>query len=256
MSQETVAEQKCDRRSLRSQRLLRQALAHEIEETGDLSSVTVAGLTDRAGLTRRTFYSHYKDIPDFIEQVEASILDEVGRHVLAISASTLDDLYRNIHELEPASGSVELLAYLKADGELIGALMGPGGDPAFIEKLLDLVRSRVRHRMQTGIFPDALGTFFDYYLDSVITSELGVIKRWFKTGLKESPQTMARIMTVIAFVRPGDLYGKPIDINVPEYGMKLLGMNSAQSVRSVLEILAAPQAPADVEYTNKGENHE
>lgn len=242
MSKEAVAEQKCDRRSLRSQRLLRQALAREIGATGDLSSVTVAGLTDCAGLTRRTFYSHYKDIPDFIEQVEASILDEVGRHVLAISASTLDDLYRNIHELEPASGSVELLSYLKKDGELIGALLGPGGDPAFIEKLLDLVRACVRHRMETGIFPDALGTFFDYYLDSVITSELGVIKRWFQTGLKEAPETMARIMTVIAFVRPGDLYGKPIDINVPEYGMKLLGKSAAWDLRSVLEVLAASNA--------------
>ena len=36
---------------------------------------------------------------------------------------------------------------------------------------------------------------------------------------------MARIMTVVAFVRPGDLYGRPIDINVPEYGMKLMGLN-------------------------------
>ena len=37
---------------------------------------------------------------------------------------------------------------------------------------------------------------------------------------------MARIMTVIAFVRPGDLYGQPIDINVPAYGMKLMGLNA------------------------------
>ena len=35
---------------------------------------------------------------------------------------------------------------------------------------------------------------------------------------------MARIMTVLAFVRPGDLYGQPIDINVAEYGMKLLNL--------------------------------
>ena len=38
---------------------------------------------------------------------------------------------------------------------------------------------------------------------------------------------MARIMTVVAFVRPGDLYGKPIDINVPAYGLKLMSMKAA-----------------------------
>ena len=52
----------------------------------------------------------------------------------------------------------------------------------------------------------------------------------FERGLAESPETMARIMTVIAFVRPGDLYGQPIDINVPEYGMKLLNLQLEDAV--------------------------
>ena len=41
---------------------------------------------------------------------------------------------------------------------------------------------------------------------------------------------MARIMTVIAFVRPGDLYGQPIDINVPAYGMKLMNLRLEDTV--------------------------
>ena len=66
--------EKCDRRSLRSQRALRQALASELAESGDLSRINVASLTERAGLTRRTFYSHYRDIPDFINQIEEGLL--------------------------------------------------------------------------------------------------------------------------------------------------------------------------------------
>lgn len=235
---------KRDRRSLRSQRMLRGALAEEIAETGDLSRVTVAGLADRAGLTRRTFYSHYKDIPDFIERVEETVLDEVRTHIDAIAAAHLEDLYAHIDAAEPATGSVELLGYLKENGELIGALLGPGGDPAFIEKLLDLARSVVSGRMQTGIFPDALGVFFDYYLSSVIASEVGIVKRWFQNGLVESPETMARIMTVVAFVRPGDLYGMPIDINVPAYGLKLMSMNAAAPAPAAPGSNGAAPAPA------------
>ena len=74
MSKEAVANKMRDRRSLSAPApAAAGAVAREIGATGDLSSVTVAGLTDCAGLTRRTFCSHYKDIPDFIEQVEASI---------------------------------------------------------------------------------------------------------------------------------------------------------------------------------------
>ena len=208
--------EKCDRRSLRSQRALRQALASELAESGDLSRINVASLTERAGLTRRTFYSHYRDIPD--------LLAEIRERIELITAAQLPDLYHNIDDLEPAPGSVELLRYLAANRDLIGALLGPGGDPAFIKKIIDTAREAVVPRAQTGILGLALGTFFDYYVTYVVSAEVGLIQRWFERGLTESPEAMARIMTVIAFVRPGDLYGQPIDINVPEYGLKLLNL--------------------------------
>lgn len=224
--QEAPASCKTDRRSQRSQRALRKALAEELERGEDIARVSVAALTERAGLTRRTFYSHYRDIPDFIEQIESGLLAEIRLLIRSISTATLPELYRNIDELEPAPGSVELLRYLADNRELIGALLGPTGDPAFIQKIIDLARDEVSERMQMGIFPGVLGAFFDYYLASVVTSEVGVVQRWFATGLRERPETMARIMTVIAFVRPGDLYGMPIDINVPAYGLKLMGLNA------------------------------
>ena len=214
---------KSDRRSLRSQRALRSALAEEITAGEDISRISVAALTERAGLTRRTFYSHYKDIPDFIEQVETR-LAEVRTLVRAMRA-TLPELYESIEHLEPAPGSVELLRYIADNRELIGALIGPGGDQAFIKKVIDMACAAVSDRMQTGIFPGALGAFFDYYLASVVASEVGVVQRWFDRDLAETPETMARIMTVIAFVRPGDLYGMPIDVNVAAYGLKLMGLN-------------------------------
>ncbi len=67
---ELDAAQSTDRRSVRTRSALRDALAAEIEETGDLSQVTVTAVSDRAGVTRRTFYSHYRDIADLVCQIE------------------------------------------------------------------------------------------------------------------------------------------------------------------------------------------
>ena len=131
---------KCDPRSLRSQTSLRDALVQQLGAGEDLSRITVASLTDCAGLTRRTFYSHYKDIPDFIQQVEDAIMDEIRVLVRNIGAATLPELYHSIDELEPAPGAVELLEYLAGNRDLIGSLLGPGGDPAFIKRLIDLAR--------------------------------------------------------------------------------------------------------------------
>lgn len=224
-AREVVEGCKLDRRSRRSQRLLFDALADELNAGCDLTRITVAALTDRAGLTRRTFYTHYRDIPDFVEQVERGVLEDIRSLILKMVATDLDALYAKIDALEPAPGSVELLEYLKQNGAIMGALLGSCGDPAFAQRIQAIARDAVSERLRTGIFPGALGAFFDYYLSYVVAAEMGMIQRWFERGLEDEPETVARLCTVVAFVRPGDLYGKPIDINVPEYGMKLFNLH-------------------------------
>ena len=75
-----------DRRSVRTRRALRQALAEEICSTGDLSRVTVTAVTERAGVTRRTFYSHFRDIPDLVRQIEDETLEELDGRAVALMA--------------------------------------------------------------------------------------------------------------------------------------------------------------------------
>ena len=167
-----------------------------------LSRINVASLTERAGLTRRTFYSHYRDIPDFINQIEDGLLAEIRERIELITAAQLPDLYHNIDELEPAPGSVELLRYLAANRDLIGALLGPGGDQAFIKGSSTPLVEAVVPRAQTAFWAWRWARSFDYYVTYVVSAEVGMIQRWFERGLTESPEAMARIMTVIAFGAP------------------------------------------------------
>ena len=207
-----------DRRTLRTRCALRDALAAEIRAAGGLDRVAVTALAERADVTRRTFYSHYKDIPDLVEQCESELLEGLALHIRAIAATSLDALYRCLRRLEPCPGSVELLSYIQANGDFMGALLGPGGDPRFAEKIKDLARATVNDRALHGIDARALGPFFDYYVTFAISAEVGVIQKWLVDGMRESPELMARALTILTFVRPGDLYGKPIDLDVPLYG--------------------------------------
>ncbi|MCH3943884.1 MAG: TetR family transcriptional regulator C-terminal domain-containing protein [Atopobiaceae bacterium] len=227
----TAAPPRLDPRTLRSRRALREALAAEIEATGDLSRVTVTAVTDRAGLTRRTFYSHYRDIADLVAQTEEETLGDLRGLVTAISNINLEDLYHTIDCLEPCPGAVEFLEYFKSNGSYLRALLGDGGDPAFIEKIKALAHEVIGIRALTGIDVRALGSFFDYYITFAISAEAGVLTRWLAGGMRESTQVMARIMTVLMFVRPGDLYGNPIDLNIPAYGLAL--MNNAEEYKDV-----------------------
>lgn len=211
--------EKTDRRIVRTKRALRDALADEIRAAGGLDRVAVTSLTDRAGVTRRTFYSHYKDIPDLVSQSEDELLRGIDEHIAAISGVTLDELYDGFGRLEPCPGSVELLEYIKENASFMSALLGPGGDPDFAEKIKRLARDAVRERALHGIDAGALGPFFDYYVTFAVSAEIGVVQRWLEGGLHEDSQLMARVMTVLMFVRPGDLYGKPVNLDMSLCGL-------------------------------------
>ena len=54
-----------------------------------------------------------------------------------------------------------------------------------------------------------------HYLTFVISAEVGVLVRWLSTGMREPVGIVARMMTAMLFVRPGDLYGRPIGFDIP-----------------------------------------
>ena len=217
---------RADRRCIRSRSQLRDALAAEIQATGDLSRVTVTAVTERAGLTRRTFYSHFRDIPDLVDAVEREALDDIRGLVENISSSHLDELTAALASLEAAPGTVELLSYFRDNASHLTALLSKGGDPAFVEKIKDVCRETVVSRALDGIDSRALGPFFDYYLAFAVSAEAGVLTRWLTGGMREDVRTMALIMTSLMFVRPGDLYGKSIDFNVPAYALALMQLKN------------------------------
>ena len=64
--------------------------------------------------------------------------------------------------------------------------------------------------------------FFKYYLTFAISAEVGVLLRWLDGGMVEPVGTMARLMTGLMFVRPGDLYGNPIELDVPRFALAAL----------------------------------
>lgn len=211
-----------DRRAVRTRAALRDALAAEVDATGDLSRVTVTAVTERADVTRRTFYSHFRDIPDLVDAIERETISELKPCIAALAAVHLPQLKAAIDAAEPCPGSIELLTFLKERGSYLAPLMGQGGDPAFAERIKAMVHQTIAARAASGIDARALGPFFDYYLTFAISAEVGVVVRWLTGGMHESVGAMARLMTALMFVRPGDLYGTPINLDVPRFALSVL----------------------------------
>ena len=94
-----------------------------------------------------------------------------------------------------------------------------GTSVASPERIKKVVYEVVGPRALDGLNLRALGPLFDYYLTFAISAEVGVLLRWLEGGCRESVPIMARLMTALMFVRPGDLYDNPIDLDIPSFAL-------------------------------------
>ena len=70
---QTTARHDSDKRVIRTKKAIKAAL-FKILETKDLSAVTITELTQKANVNRRTFYTHYRNIADILNDIEEDLI--------------------------------------------------------------------------------------------------------------------------------------------------------------------------------------
>ncbi len=78
-----------DLRVVKTRRVIRSALFKLMSEK-ELSKITVSELCACAEINRKTFYRHYRTIPDVIEELEGEILGEFSEIMRTSGGSVLD----------------------------------------------------------------------------------------------------------------------------------------------------------------------
>lgn len=184
---------RADRRIAKTRRALRQALLDLIEERG-LDRVTVKELCERADLNRGTFYLHYRDVNDLLKQYTSEVLGGLRTVVAKIDAR---DMRAYEAKDEPYPGFVGVLEYIREHALFFRLMLGPKGDPAFSNKLYDLLKDRMAGRLrELGIRPPA-AVSWEYLAAFLSRAHVGIIQHWVDTGMVESPRDLAKFVTHI-----------------------------------------------------------
>ena len=85
-------EQKLDRRVRRTREQLKRALTQLLLEK-PVREITVRELTDRADVNRGTFYAHYTDLYDMLEQMENEAIGECESKEKTVNGIVYADHY-------------------------------------------------------------------------------------------------------------------------------------------------------------------
>ena len=151
----------------------------------DVRSVTVSAITKKAGINRSTFYAHFLDVYDLLDQVEDGLLSQLK---LRLQEKLDGPGFRDFESFTRASA--EIFSEL---GEPIFFLLGEKGDPAF--------RPKTQKVMQAAVFklagiPEDLPDR-DYVGAYGISAVLGLLSHWHETGKEKSPEELLPIVQTL-----------------------------------------------------------
>ncbi|QHT48744.1 TetR/AcrR family transcriptional regulator [Bacillus sp. SB49] len=187
-----------DRRVIRTKKLIREALAELIGEKG-FHAVSVRDITTRAAINRGTFYLHYQDKFDLLEQCEKEVFEEIEAVAEKVD---LQEMKHFLATNKPLPFIVSLLDYIKENAAFMHAVLGPNGDVSFQLAFKDFLKTNVgREVLQTAKEEDRLVPY-DYLLSYLVSAHLGVIQEWLETGTKESPEEISVYIARLSLLGP------------------------------------------------------
>ena len=192
-----------DRRIGKTQRVNPPCLT-ELLKTKRIQDITVREISEKADINRGTFYLHYRDIFDLMEQIENELLEELEDVLNHFKAS---DLLSN-----PALVFTRVFHLVKENSDMVSILIGQNGDINFVNRLKDIVREKCLKDWMELFRPGAGGgrqtsrssqntllddSAFEAYYSFTVTGCIGLVQYWLDSGLKETPEQLASLVEQI-----------------------------------------------------------
>lgn len=178
-----------DRRVRKTRATLRQCLT-TLLHTKKIQDITVRELAEMADINRGTFYLHYKDVFDLLEQIENELAAELEQVL---------ELYQvpNLHT-KPSLFFSDLYPLLQKNADLITSLLGENGDLYFVSRLKTMLQERCLHRwleLETEKDEETL----EIYSAFLVSGCVGMVQYWLESGMKESTEQMAKLTEEFIF---------------------------------------------------------
>lgn len=172
-----------DRRVRKTRMQLRRCLAALLKEK-KIQDITVREITEMADLNRGTFYLHYKDVFDLLDQIEKELLTGLEAALQKYQAAEL--------QKKPSLVFADVFQYAKDNADMVQILLGENGDLNFVNQVKELVREKcLKDWLELFQLRDSRG--FDAYCAFIVSGSLGLVTYWLENDMKESPEELARI---------------------------------------------------------------
>lgn len=163
--------------------LLKQSLIRLLKEK-NISQISVKELCSAAGINRSTFYLHYANAYDLLENVEQEIINNTSAYLDKIEAGNSGTTY-----------ILAFLEYIKKDEELFTVMLLTSNENVlFPKRLLSEILKNIDSQLQLNV-PERLKRYTYSYL---VNGSLSIIQEWIQEGFILSSNELAELIFTLA----------------------------------------------------------
>ena len=163
-------------------------------------TITVGDITKTAHINRGTFYLHFRDKFDLLDQIEQQLFRDLGNHI-----DELQSRYSSTQTFEKGQEqlAVTLFRSIKMHAPILKIFLSNHGRAGFHIRFRDAFSEKVRfHLERNESINTNLKAPMDYLLSFITSAFLGLIEQWFQNGLDKTPEEMTAVyIDVISFIQ-------------------------------------------------------
>ncbi|MGM9531380.1 TetR/AcrR family transcriptional regulator [Intestinibacter sp.] len=178
-----------DLRITKTDKMIREAFL-ELVNTIGFEKITVTNLTSKALISRTTFYLHYMDKYDLLEQMEKEILTGIKN----ITINFLDTIEaEKFTEKKFYSLLFRIYKYIEENKKIFELFVCNNVDPFFYRKFNEVIEFIYYQSDNINMVKVPQ----HYVLAYIKGIHMSIIDEWIKTGMKETPKEIVSMIFYI-----------------------------------------------------------
>lgn len=168
-------------------------------ENKPFEAITIGDITKTARINRGTFYLHYIDKFDLLDQMEQQLFEDLGNHI-----DELQTRYLATHTFEKEQEQLadSLFSFIELHAPMLKILLSGRGRAGFHVRFRDAFAKKVRINLEQHETYTNLKVPMDYFLSFITSAFLGLIEQWVQNDLDKTPQEMTALyIDIIRFIQ-------------------------------------------------------
>lgn len=179
----------------------------DVGKTKPLAQISISDISRASGINRGTFYLHYLDKNDLINQITARLVDQIQMILDSEMSGAMD--YRYFSTNKPYPVIQHLVELVEENKLLLRFLLGSNGDTEFYLSITKKLQAAILKELQrvkgTDDFrADVPGKYAIRLITNVIMT---IITTWIEEPDELSKEKVAKLIMKSLYLSPYDMLG-------------------------------------------------